>query len=122
MIFFFQGSGISGEILTVSGLETTPYFELPAKGFICDYSNMAMKETALIIIVSLSIVVMVLTDLQLIKTQNSFYSTMQTIKGQLDQSEKGIVNVPEPDYGMATIMSFVSFATGIGVGWLFFRK
>jgi len=81
-----------------------------------------MKESALFVLVSISIILLVLTNIHIIKTSTSFEATVQTAKSQLDQSEKGIVNIPQPDYRIATVLSITSFLVGIGIGWAIFRK
>lgn len=81
-----------------------------------------MKENILIILVSLSLVLLILTNIHIIKTQNTFDATMQTIKGQLEQSEKGIATISQPNYRLTVILSLISLAIGVGTGWILFKN
>ncbi|RLG12946.1 MAG: hypothetical protein DRN71_05555 [Candidatus Nanohalarchaeota archaeon] len=81
-----------------------------------------MKENILIILVSLSLVLLIMTNIHLIKTQSSFDATMQTIKGQLDQSKRGIATITQPNYQLTVILSLISLAVGVGTGWILFKN
>ena len=81
-----------------------------------------IKEKILIVLVSLSIVLMILTNINLVKSNNNFDSTIQTVKGQLDMSEKGLITVPQPNYQLTVIISSIFFIVGIGAGWVLFNK
>jgi len=80
-----------------------------------------MDKTILTILISISIALLIITNINLISTSNSFDATVQTAKSQLDQSDKGLVNIPHPDYRIAVILSLTSLIIGIGMGWILFK-
>jgi len=81
-----------------------------------------MKEAALLVFVVLSIVLFGLTNIHLMEAQQGLSSSLQTVKIQLEWSERGIVSIPEPNYRLVVVLSIISFVSGTGAGWLLFRK
>lgn len=75
-----------------------------------------MKETILITLVIFATIFLILTNLHLIFQQLNFQSSLQIIKNQLNQAEKALVNIPQPDYTLAIILSICSLIIGIGIG------
>jgi hypothetical protein len=77
-----------------------------------------MKDLILIGLVSVAIIVLVISNVILIKQQNEYQQMLQTIRQQLEQSQKGLVSVNQPDYRIAMVFSICSLIIGIGIGFI----
>lgn len=80
-----------------------------------------MGKNVLFALVIASILLLIITNLNIFFTSQKFFSSIETVKGQLVSAKSGLVNFPVPDYSLAIALSVSSFAAGFAAA-LFFRK
>jgi len=78
-----------------------------------------MKNIFLILLVIVSIVLLVFTNMNLFYSNQQNYSNLEIVKSQLTNAKSGLVNYPVPNYPLTITISIVSFVIGVSFALIF---